>query len=389
LLTALLGALALAPLYWAAVPERWRRETLTALSLLGLALYRPELALFAVAFTSLLWLAVRLVAALGRRSGAIALWGSIAALVALFVWNKQGGSGAGALPSQGGLALVGTSYIVLKAAALLADVRRGTLDVPRPGELLAWLAFLPTYPSGPIERFDHFRPQRGAWDRARALRGLERILFGLVKALVFAHQLGLWAAPILSDPAAHAPLARVLALYAFMLQFYFDFAGYSDIAIGLAAVYGMEIQENFDRPLLQRNLAQLWRRWHMTLTNWLRAYLFVPVSHGLLRRSDAGARWPLVLAQGVTMGVCGLWHGLGWNFLTWGLLQALGLVWVGIVARDLGRALPAGVVGFWRRSPFARVVATALTVSYFAATAIFLRMDAASAARYLLGALGG
>src|SRR5439155_6292345 len=92
------------------------------------------------------------------------------------------------------------------------------------------------------------------------------------------------AASVMSEPAAHERATLLLGLYAFTLRFYLDFAGYSDVAIGLGALFGYEIQENFDRPLVQRNLVLLWQRWHMTLTRWLRTYVFIPLSRSFMRR---------------------------------------------------------------------------------------------------------
>src|SRR5438132_1136439 len=174
----------------------------------------------------------------------------------------------------------------------------------------------------------------------------------------------------------------VLPLYAFTLRFYFDFAGYSDIAIGLAALFGYDIEENFDNPLVRRNLVQLWQRWHMTLTGWLRRHLFIPTSRALLR-----CGWPDALAIGaaqlVTMVFCGLWHEIGWGFALWGASQAVGLVWVGIVARDLGRRLPHALVAWWRRSPVAYALSTALTFNAFALPLVFVVSSVGGGFRYL------
>jgi alginate O-acetyltransferase complex protein AlgI len=207
---------------------------------------------------------------------------------------------------------------------------------------------------------------------------------GAVQALVVGRWLGEWAAPILATPAAHGRLALVAALDATALRFYLDFAGYSDVAIGLAAVFGVAILENFDRPFLRRNLALLWQHWHMTLTHWLRTYLFVPTSRFLLRRTpQLGDRVALACAQLVTMGVCGLWHGLSWNFLCWGLVQALGLAWVGLAARAVGRRLPAGVVAWWRASRAGAVCSTLVTVQFFALSLAFVVADVGGAVRLL------
>jgi alginate O-acetyltransferase complex protein AlgI len=390
-LPALLGALVLAPLYWLAVPERWRREALLAASAIGLALLDPRLPLLVLVVASGVWAVVRAVSG-GRRSRraswVIAL-PALAALAALFVVNKQGGS-AGLLPSQGGLLLLGVSYLVLKAAAVIVDATRGSLRQAPFLDLLAWIAFLPTYTSGPIEPFAHFRALQPRPDLARLLGGLERILFGLVKTMLLAHALGAWGAPILGDPAAHSPAVLLLAAWACVLRFYFDFAGYSDIAIGVAALFGVEIQENFDNPLVRRNLAQLWQRWHMTLTAWLRRYLFLPVSRGVLGPGGASRdTLALVVAQAVTMSFCGLWHGLGWNFLVWGLLQALGLVWVGRPARSVGRLLPERVRFFWRETRAGYALSAFLTFNYFALSSVLVFTGLDGARVYATHLLGG
>ena len=376
MLIALLCALLAAPLYWAFVPVGWRREVVALASLLGLGIYDPRLLAALLALNLVLFGLVRAIAAgPAGRARALAAFGLLL-LAALFVWNKLAAGGGGVLPSQGGLVFLGLSYLVLKAAAALLDTLRGHHRELRFRDFLAWMVFLPTYPSGPIEELAHFRDQTPRVDQARVLTGLERILFGLVKALVLSHQLGQWASPILSAPDAHGPLTLLAAAYAFTLRFYLDFAGYSDIAIGLAALFGYEISENFDNPLVRRNLVQLWQRWHMTLTAWLRRHLFVPLSRAIMRRS--GPRWDqaaLILAQLGTMVFCGLWHGLGWSFAVWGLLQALGLVWVGIAAPALGRRLPEPLVRWWRAHPLAHAMSVLLTFNYFALSSTLVFSD--------------
>ena len=376
MLIALLCAVLAAPLYWAFVPVHWRREVLALASLLALGIYDPRLLAALMALNLVLFGLLRAMAAgPPGRARAMAACG-VLLLVALFAWNKLAAGGGGVLPSQGGLVFLGLSYLVLKAAAALLDTLRGAHRELRFRDLLAWMVFLPTYPSGPIEELAHFRDQTLRVSQARVLTGLERILFGLVKALVLSHQLGQWAGPILSAPDAHGPLTLLAGAYAFTLRFYLDFAGYSDIAIGLAALFGYEIRENFDNPLVRRNLVQLWQRWHMTLTAWLRRYLFVPFARAIMRRG--GPRWDqaaLILAQLGTMLFCGLWHGLGWNFAVWGLLQALGLVWVGIVAPVLGRRLPEPLLRCWRTHPLAHALSVLLTFNYFALSSVLVISD--------------
>jgi alginate O-acetyltransferase complex protein AlgI len=366
MLLALLAALLLAPVYWLVVPARWRRDAITLVSVLALGWYDLRLGVGLIVAVAGIHLALRAMSRLaGRRRWLIAAPGLIL-LTALFLLNKLGQSGGGALASQSGLAFLGVSYFVLKGAAVLSDVATGSRAAPGARGLLAWIAFLPTYPSGPIEDLDHFTAQEPALDTPRIGWGLQRIIFGLVKALVLSHYLGEWANTHLLDLDGSSSLEVLFATWAFTFRFFLDFSGYSDIAIGLAAVYGWEIQENFDRPLLRRNLVLLWQNWHITLTRWLRVYLFVPISRMVMRRGgerfDAAA---IVIAQVVSMTFCGLWHGLSWNFALWGLLQALGLVWVGLVAGRVGRFVPSDLREWWRTSSLAFALSVFITFNAF------------------------
>jgi alginate O-acetyltransferase complex protein AlgI len=390
ILLGLFTAIGLAPLYWLLVPVRWRREALIAASMVALAAYDARLAALVAAVVLVLHVLVRAIAsAPARRAGWLAVLG-LGLLAALFTVNKFSGSGLTVLPSQGGLAFLGISYLVLKAAALLIEAARGTVQAVGFRELLSWVVFLPTYPSGPMAEFERFRRQAPTFDTRWALGGLERILFGLVKTLVVAHYLGVWGAPLLAAPEQYSRLALLGGAYAAALRFYFDFSGYSDMAIGLAALYGYDIEENFDRPLWQRNLVQLWQRWHMTLTRFLRLYLFIPISRRLMRpRGPLPDRAAIAVGQIVAMTFCGVWHGLSWNFALWGFAEALGLIWVGSFARDAGaRLLPVPFLAWWRRSPLGYTASAALTLTFFSITSIFAMADTAGALRYLRELLG-
>jgi D-alanyl-lipoteichoic acid acyltransferase DltB (MBOAT superfamily) len=389
MLTALLVALALAPVYWLAVPPPHRRAAISAASLVAIATFDWRLAGLLVVLGLVLHALLRWMAARSGRVRWLAASAAFALLAALFVWNKTAATGGGALSSQGGLVFLGLSYLVLKIAAVLADRARDAVGDTDLGSLLSWLVFLPTYPSGPIEEFEHFRRQSPSANRERIGTGLERILFGLVKAVIVSGFLATWAQPALASPETTDLPWLLLAIYAFTLRFYMDFAGFSDVAIGLAAVYGYEIQENFDRPLLQRNLVQLWQRWHMTLTGWLRTYLFVPISRGIMRRS--GPRFDtlaLIAAQVATMTFCGLWHGVSWSFALWGFAQALGLVWVGVAARALGRWLPHSWLRWWRQSRFAHVLCVLLTFNVFSFSNVLLFSDLQQALRIVASLFG-
>ena len=368
MLLALAGLLAAAPIYWFVVPERARKNYLAIASLLALGLYDYRLPLVLVSLGTALWGATRIISRSEKRLGRTVMVSAFACLLVLFLYNKLASSddSLAVIATQGGLVFLGISYLVLKAVAVLVDTFRGSLDNPSWSGLTRWLVFLPIYSSGPIEAFQHFDDQAPAVDRDQILRGLERILFGCVRALVFAHYLAEWANPILAAPEGHSPFVLLLAAYAFTLRFYFDFAGYSDIAIGLAAVYGYKIQENFDNPLLQRNLGNLWQHWHMTLTTWMRLYLFTPFSRAVMRRGGPRlAGVAIVAGQLWAMMFCGMWHGLSWVYALWALCHALALIWSNLGARQVGAYLPLPFLKWWRRSPIGYAVSCWLGVTTF------------------------
>ena len=378
----LLAAMLFAPLYWLAVPRQWRREALTVASLVALGFYDRRLPVLLIGLCAALFALLRAMRTTPERARAGLAALGLAGLAGLFLWNKLTGNQMSVLPSQSGLAFLGISFLVIKAAGALIDTARGTIPAYGFGAVAAWIVLLPTYPAGPMETLDHFADQSPSFDRARALGGLERILFGLVKALLVSAYLGIWAAPLLDAPDKYGPLVLLAGLYAFSLRFYFDFAGYSDIAIGLSALFGYDIDENFDHPFLRRNLAQLWQHWHMTLTRFLRTYLFMPVARRIMRHGW-GDRLGIAAGQIVAMTFCGLWHGVTWNFAVWGLLQAVGLIWVGTLARDLGRRMPPGLVGWWRRSWAAYALSLILTFNFFSFAVIFAMTDIGGATHYL------
>ena len=389
MLIALLGTLALAPVYWLVVPAAWRPWTVTVGSLVVLGCYDLRLAAVLFAFVTALFVSLQAMEERSPRArGGIAA-SALAFFAALFVWNKLAATGGGAVSSQEGLVFLGVSYLVLKASAVVIDRARGAVRPVSYGDLLGWLVFLPTYTSGPIEELDHFRRQMPEASSERIGRGLERVIVGLVKAVVASRMLANWAEPLLAAPEETSRLMLLLATYAFTLRFYLDFAGYSDIAIGTAAVFGYVIQENFDRPLVRRNLVLLWQGWHMTLTRWLRNYVFVPVSRGILRRG--GGRWDLaavMIAQLVTMLFCGLWHGITWGFALWGVVQAAGLIWVGLLARRIARWLPAAAVGVWRTHPAALACSIALTFNVFSMSNVLVYSNLEQALRIYRALLG-
>ena len=216
------------------------------------------------------------------------------------------------------------------------DWARGRISKPSVTNFMAFAFFFPSMAAGPIKRFQEFdaqlreAPAAGAGD---LYAGGVRIIGGLFKKLVLADSLAYFSSVLASSfYVEHATAYQLwFALAAFTLKVYFDFSGYSDIAIGSARLFGIKIPENFDYPLLARNIAQFWRKWHMSLYSWLNDYVFTPLSVSL-RNWKA---WGLAASILAVFGASGLWHGSDWNFIAWGLAHGAAVVAYFIYTRTL------------------------------------------------------
>ena len=211
---------------------------------------------------------------------------------------------------------VGISFYTFQSLSYVIDVYRGTSQ-PRRNLLdyALFVAFFPQLEAGPIVRdyeFFHELDGERRVDAARAQEALVLIAFGFVKKMVFADNLALIADPVFNAPAQHGFWDTLLAIYAFAFQIYCDFSGYTDIAIGCALLLGFRYPQNFNYPYVAQTLQDFWRRWHMSLSRWLRDYLYV--SLGGNRHGPARTYLALML----TMLLGGLWHGASWNFVIWG-----------------------------------------------------------------------
>lgn len=239
----------------------------------------------------------------------------VAAPFAEILWNVE-------LPLPKLLLPLGISFYSFQIIALHVDVYRG--EIERPQNLARYALFICFFPqliAGPILRGNEFLPQLstgGSVSRERSRRGLWLIAIGLVKKVVMGDFL---LAPMVdtvySEPGVVSGSMHLVATYAFAFQIYFDFSGYTDMARGIANVLGFHLPLNFEEPYLSRNPTEFWRRWHMTLSRWLRDYLYIPLGgnrHGSFR---TGANLFLTMLLG------GLWHGAGWNFVLWGGLHGV------------------------------------------------------------------
>jgi alginate O-acetyltransferase complex protein AlgI len=235
------------------------------------------------------------------------------------------------------------SFFTFEFIHYLVDCRRGTIDPHGLGDFLAFAMFAPTMVAGPIKRFQQFTPQVMAAraDAADVSAGITRIVCGLAKKLVLADTLTQWLGPLASPRTiAHSSRFEIVgALLAYSLRIYFDFSGYSDIAIGSARLFGIRVPENFRWPYLRSSIQSFWRSWNMSLTKWMLDYVYIPL--GGNRRGIALTCVNLF----ATFAVVGLWHGGAWHFLAWGLYQGslmtLHRLWTDLVRKPLLTAAPA------------------------------------------------
>jgi alginate O-acetyltransferase complex protein AlgI len=223
---------------------------------------------------------------------------------------------------------VGISFYTFQTLSYSIDVYRGSVAPTRNIlDFALYVAFFPQLVAGPIERASRLLPQvrhsrELSWERIGS--GAWLALWGLVKKVAIADNLG----PLVD--AVHAPGSDptgpevALAMYAFAFQVYCDFSGYTDIARGTARMMGFDLTINFDLPFLARNPQDFWRRWHISLSTWLRDYLFVPLTRRLLRSTHRPFRESAVyLGFFITMTLCGLWHGAAWTFVLFGVFHGV------------------------------------------------------------------
>jgi alginate O-acetyltransferase complex protein AlgI len=222
---------------------------------------------------------------------------------------------------------LGFSYVAFRLIHTLRDYQAGKLPHLSLREYLAYLIFFPAYTAGPIDRAERFVKDYRAMpitDAPRAIEGSGRILAGLFKKFVIADSLALLALnSTLATQVTHG-LDMWVLVYAYAFYLYFDFSGYSDIAIGIGRLYGINLPENFNLPYFKSNLTAFWQSWHITLSNWARFYVFTPLSRVLLGRK-LPPMLALLIAHLSTMITIGLWHGVTLNFVIWGIWHAMGL----------------------------------------------------------------
>jgi D-alanyl-lipoteichoic acid acyltransferase DltB (MBOAT superfamily) len=269
---------------------------------------------------------------------------------------------------------VGVSFFTFQGMSYLIDVHRGRMAAAKLLDVTLLMSFFAHLVAGPIVRASDLIPQfqrPARIDREMASIGLLLIVWGLFKKTVIASELaeGL-VDPVFFDPAAHGALDLLAATYGYAVQIYFDFSAYSDMAIGLAALLGYRFPRNFDQPYRAASLQDFWRRWHISLSSWLRDYLYIPLG------GNRGGLIGICRNLMITMLLGGIWHGAAWTFAVWGALHGVVLS-IERLWRDLKPA-------WWPSTP--KVIGVVVTFHVVCLGWIFFRSQSfAEALRFLDG----
>ncbi len=216
---------------------------------------------------------------------------------------------------------VGISFYTFHGLSYVIDVYKGKIKAEKNFvDYSVFVSFFPLLVAGPIERATHLLPQikvKRIFSYSAGVDGLRQILWGLFKKIVIADQCAEYANMIFNHPAAHSGSTLFMGALLFTFQIYGDFSGYSDIALGTARLLGIDLLRNFAYPYFSRDIAEFWRRWHISLSSWFKDYLYIP-----LGGSKAGT-WIKIRNTLIIFLVSGFWHGANWTFIIWGLLNAI------------------------------------------------------------------
>jgi alginate O-acetyltransferase complex protein AlgI len=288
-------------------------------------------------------------------------------------------------------AWLGVSYLLFRLLHVLLESRRNRLPDLKLGEVIVYALFPASFISGPIDRFPRFKAELDQVGQpfrfSFAADGAWLILIGAFKKFVIADFLAQLPLDLAHYPGSTPAPYLWLALYGYGFLIYFDFAGYTDMALGLARLIGFHLPENFNAPYLRTNLARFWQSWHITLSFWARDYVFLPLARTLRARAEwLPANGAALLCHLTTMLVIGLWHGFTWTFVAWGIWHGVGLFVVklwGDRRRPDARRAAAGRTG-WRVLP-----AWFLTFNFVMLGWVFFQTSDLSIALTTLGRLFG
>ena len=280
-----------------------------------------------------------------------------------FLWNIQAMVGGNFQPLD--LVLpVGISFYTFQSVSYIIDVYKGRVAPTETWlEYAFFLSFFPALVAGPIVRADYFLPQiraNASATRTEVYAGLWMIILGVVKKAIIADYIAQYNDLIFQTPGGYSGFETLMGIIGYTMQIYCDFSGYSDMAIGIALIMGFKLAPNFNFPYKARNLTDFWRRWHISLSTWLRDYIYIPL--GGNRKGTART----YLNNFATMLIGGLWHGAAWKFVFWGAMHGAGLAVHKASKPYLGRVADTWPV---------KALSWLLTMAVVAALWVFFRAD--------------
>lgn len=222
---------------------------------------------------------------------------------------------------------LGLSYYIFQTIGYTVDVSRGSIKAEKSlSQFSLFTLFFPKLLVGPIERANHLLPQISRsiyFDKQNIIEGAKRIAWGLFKKLVVADRISIYHSTVISSSEYQSGSTLLLTSILYTFQVYADFSGYTDIALGTARMFGFDLMENFKRPLLAKSVSDFWRRWHISLSSWVNDYIFNPI---VLKNRDWGT-WGVFYGLLISFVVIGIWHGAAWNYVLFGLLQAIAIMY--------------------------------------------------------------
>ncbi|PCJ64141.1 MAG: membrane-bound O-acyltransferase family protein [Bacteroidetes bacterium] len=275
---------------------------------------------------------------------------------------------------------IGISFYTFQTLSYTIDIYRNKLKATN--DFIAFAAFVSFFPqlvAGPIERAKNLLPQflsRRKFNRKEGITGINQIIWGLFKKLVIADNCAQYANDIFNNYTQYSSLTLILGGVYFAFQIYADFSGYSDIAIGTARLFGFRLQVNFKYPYFSKNVAEFWRRWHISLSTWFRDYVFIPLGGSQVKNEK------LIFNILIVFVVSGFWHGANWTFLVWGFLN--GIFLIPIALKQKKSSPKSGL----KSSTGSNFIKTLFTFTLITLGWIFFRSETLKDAYLYLGGIG-
>lgn len=265
---------------------------------------------------------------------------------------------------------LGISYFVFKSLTYIFDLHREVIETPERNwfRYVLYVSFFPNILAGPISKARDLLPQfagKPVLDRDTISKGLFLLMLGLIKKIVFADYLAANLVDrVFESPQYFTGLDALMAAYAGLMKLYFDFAGYTDMMVGFGFLMGISLEHNFNKPFLAGNITAFWRRWHITLYNWLNEYLYQPMAFAWRR----GGKPLILLAVFITFFISGLWHGAALTFVVWGLLHGAAIAWDVLSQNTRTR------IQKWFPKPLYQFLSILITFHFLVFTAVLLNV---------------